>query len=180
MHDKPNNEKFINKIEKAQYNEALAITGAIRGTSWEKIYGQLGLESLKFRRWSRKLACFYKIQFRGLPKYLLQLITTNNHSYIFRKPLNTPHYYTFYILHYYTFRNSFFPNVINEWNKLDDEIKGATPFFLFKTSLLKMSRPHANSTYRIRNPVGIRLPRIYDLANVTSMNINLDIILLIV
>ena len=29
----PNNEKFINKIEKAQYDAALAITGAIRGTS---------------------------------------------------------------------------------------------------------------------------------------------------
>ena len=34
----PNNEKFINKIEKAQYDAALAITGAIRGTSWQKLY----------------------------------------------------------------------------------------------------------------------------------------------
>ena len=28
---------------------------------------------------------------------------------------------------------------------------------LFKASLLKMGRPYANSTYRIHNPVGIRL-----------------------
>ena len=48
MHDKPNNET-INKIEKAQYDAALAITGAVRGKSWEKLYAELGLESHKFR-----------------------------------------------------------------------------------------------------------------------------------
>ena len=53
------------KIEKAQYDVALAITGAIRGTSWEKLFAELGIESLKFRRWFRKLACFYEIQSTG-------------------------------------------------------------------------------------------------------------------
>ena len=72
VYDKPDNETFINKIEKAQYDAALAVTGAIRGTSREKLYAELGIESLKFRRWFRKLACFYKIQSTGLPKYLLQ------------------------------------------------------------------------------------------------------------
>ena len=56
-----------------------------------------------------------------------------------------------------TFKNSFFPNVINEWNKLDEKIKGAPSFSLFKALLLKVGRPHANSTYRIHNPAGIRL-----------------------
>ena len=55
-----------------------------------------------------------------------------------------------------TFKNSFFPNVINEWNKLDEKIKDAPSFSLFKTSLLKVGRPHANFTYRIHNPVGTR------------------------
>ena len=49
MHDKPNNETIINKTEKTQNDAALAITGAVRGTSWEKLYAELGLESLKFR-----------------------------------------------------------------------------------------------------------------------------------
>ena len=39
----------------------MAITVAIRGTSKEKIYQELGLESLQLRRWYRKLAVFYKI-----------------------------------------------------------------------------------------------------------------------
>ena len=68
MYDKPNNEIFINKIAKAQYDAALAITGTIRGTSWEKLYAERGLESLKFRQCFRKLTCFYKIQSTGLPK----------------------------------------------------------------------------------------------------------------
>ena len=48
---------FQKKLESIQYNAALAITGAIRGTSREKIYSELGLESLQDRRWYRKL-CF--------------------------------------------------------------------------------------------------------------------------
>ena len=96
---------------------------------------------------------FLKIQSTGLPKCLIVLISSNNRSYTLRKPLNIPHYY----YRTDTFKNSFFPNVINERNKLDEKIKGATSFSLFKTSLLKMDRPHANSTCRIHNPAGTRL-----------------------
>ena len=50
IYDQPNNESFCSKIERIQCNAALAITGAIRGTSQTKLYNELGLESLKFRR----------------------------------------------------------------------------------------------------------------------------------
>ena len=53
IYDQPNNESFCSKIERIQYNAPLAITGAIRGTSQTKLYNELGLESLKFRRWFR-------------------------------------------------------------------------------------------------------------------------------
>ena len=45
------NESFCEKIESVQYKAALAVTGAIRGTSRDKIYQELGLESLKSWRW---------------------------------------------------------------------------------------------------------------------------------
>ena len=45
------NESFHAKLESLQYNATLAITGAIKGSSTEKIYEELGLESLKSRRW---------------------------------------------------------------------------------------------------------------------------------
>ena len=66
IYDQPNNESFCNLIEKVQYNAALAITGAIKGTSQLKIYNELGIESLKFRRWFRRLCVFLKLK---LPKF---------------------------------------------------------------------------------------------------------------
>ena len=77
MYEKLNNEAFSKKIQKAQYDAELPIIGAVRRTSWEKLYAELGLESLIFGGWFRELACFHKIQSTGLPKYL---IPTNNHS----------------------------------------------------------------------------------------------------
>ena len=37
IYDKPRNEQFINTLESIQYNATLAITGAIKGASKEKI-----------------------------------------------------------------------------------------------------------------------------------------------
>ena len=67
IYDEPNNESFCNLIERIQYNAALAITGAIKGTSQHKIYKELGLESLKFRRWFKQLCIFYKIKTTQIP-----------------------------------------------------------------------------------------------------------------
>ena len=55
------NISFHHKLESIQYNACLAITGAIRGTSKEKLYQELGLESLQLRRWYRELGMFYRI-----------------------------------------------------------------------------------------------------------------------
>ena len=109
----------------------------------------LALNLLNLGDGSGKWLVFIKFSLQDL----LQLIPTNNHSYTLKKPLHIPHYYC----RTDTFKNSFFPNAMNEWNKLDEKIKGATSFSFFKASLLKVGCPHANSTNRIHNPVGIRL-----------------------
>ena len=44
--DKPNKMNICNKIESLQYNAALAITSAIRGSSKGKLYQELGFEYL--------------------------------------------------------------------------------------------------------------------------------------
>ena len=44
IYDQPHNEGFCDNLEKIQYNAALAITGAIKGTAKLKIYEELGLE----------------------------------------------------------------------------------------------------------------------------------------
>ena len=61
IYDRAYNSSFHQNIESIQYNAALAITGAIRGTSKEKIYQELGFESLQQRCWYRKLCCLFKI-----------------------------------------------------------------------------------------------------------------------
>ena len=50
IYGQPNNNAFCKKIESIQYNAALAITGAIRGSSKEKLYQELGLEYLSSRK----------------------------------------------------------------------------------------------------------------------------------
>ena len=57
-----------------QYNASLAITGAIRGTSKEMPYQELGFESLQHGRWFRKLWTFYKIFKNQSPGYLYELL----------------------------------------------------------------------------------------------------------
>ena len=76
-----NNESFCTKIEHIQYNGALATTGAIKGTSQTKLYKELGLESLKFRRWFRRLCTFFKIKISDEPEYVVNLIPTGQDSY---------------------------------------------------------------------------------------------------
>ena len=51
IYDQLQNESFCEKLESAQYKAALAITGVTQGTSREKIHQELGLESLKSRRY---------------------------------------------------------------------------------------------------------------------------------
>ena len=58
------------KQKKIQYQACLVITGAIQGTSREKIYDELDLHSLAKRRWRSKLIFFYKTVNHLLPDYL--------------------------------------------------------------------------------------------------------------
>ena len=60
IYDQAYNVSFHQKIDSIQYNAALVITGAISGTSREKLYHELGFESLVSRRWCQKLGFFYK------------------------------------------------------------------------------------------------------------------------
>ena len=50
LYDQAYNMSFHHKLESIQYNTCLAITGAIRGTSKEKLYQESGLELLPLRR----------------------------------------------------------------------------------------------------------------------------------
>ena len=59
VYDRAYSSSFYQNIESIQYNAALAIAGAIRGTSKEKVYQELRFESLQQRCWYRKLCCLF-------------------------------------------------------------------------------------------------------------------------
>ena len=67
---------------------ALAITGAIRGTSEEKLYQELDFESLKDTRCLRWLYYLYKIVSAKQPPYLYDIIppfqrSSRNKGYVY-------------------------------------------------------------------------------------------------
>ena len=78
IYDWPNNSVFVQKLESIQYNACLAITGCFRGTSQEKLYSELGLESLADRRFCRRLVLFFKILNGLAPEYLLNYLPAQN------------------------------------------------------------------------------------------------------
>ena len=154
IYDFPGNATFTQKLESVQYNACLAITGCIRGTSREKLYSELGIESLSDRRFSRRLFFFYKI-FHGLaPRYLFNYLPPQNdglRDVRSRLPI--------YPLHARTerFRNSFFPYCISQWNTLDSRIRDLPSISSFKRAIYDFVRPKPVSTFRLNNRPGVVL-----------------------
>ena len=144
---------ICNKIKSLQYNAALAVAGAIRGSSKEKLYQELGFEYLSSRRWLRKLCLFYKIVVNKSPNYLYNYVSTVNQSYQTRSGDKFLHMCcrTEY------FANSFFPYTIKEWNYLSPEIRKSVSHEVFKNSLLKFIRPSPNSLFNVSDSLGIKL-----------------------
>ena len=80
IYDHPLIEFLSNRVESVQYKAALAmeplnhtragVTGAIQGSSREKLYQELSLEHLHQRRWMRRLCLFYKVFHNKVPKYI--------------------------------------------------------------------------------------------------------------
>ena len=102
IYDQAYNLSFHQKLESIQYDAAFALTRAIRGSSREKLYQEVGLESLQLGRWYRKLCCFYKIYNKQAPGYLTKLIPTRNEAYQTRHFANIPSL---------SFKHNFFKNI---------------------------------------------------------------------
>ena len=139
IYDQPNNNSFCDMIERVQYNAALAITGAIKGTSHLKLYKEHGFESLKFRRSFRRPCFLYQLQTTQLPKFQYYLIPKESCTYKTRNHDKIERYYCRTDL----FKYSCFPYTIVEWNKLDVIVTNAKSFLFFKNLIqFVKSMPH--------------------------------------
>ena len=72
---------FCEKLEPTQYKAVGAITGTIQSTSREKIFQELGHESVKSRRWFGRLCCMFKIMKNEAPSFLVILIPRREQTF---------------------------------------------------------------------------------------------------
>ena len=152
IYDQPQNESFCEKLESVQYKAAVTITGAIQGTSQEKIYLELGLESLKNRRWYKRLCCMFKVMNEEAPKYLTNLIPKGQQTTVTRNS-NIP---TFHCITD-CFKYSFFPSTLKDWFNLDASIGNSESIAIFKSRLLSLIHPSQSNVYNIFDPIGLKL-----------------------
>ena len=140
IYDQPNNESLNQKIERIQYTHG-------------KLCDKLCFESLKFRRWFRKLCTFYKIKTTGVPECLFDLILETNYLCNTRSSENVTTLYSRTDVYKY----SFFPYTTFEWNKQDKNIQQSKTIMSFRNSLLKTGQPTPKPVYIIHNPTGLKL-----------------------
>ena len=152
IYDQPHNASFCSKIESVQYNAALAITGAIKGTSRNRLYHELGLESLSDRRRYRRLVYFFNIVNFNSPKYLSDLLPEKQRS---RNPQRAELFTETFSRTKYI-GGTFFPFCINEWNKLGSDLRNSASVSIFKNALLKLYRPNDRPIFNILDPIGLK------------------------
>ena len=130
---------LMDMLESIQYQAGLISTGCWRNTSREKLYKELGWESLSDRRNFRRLLTYHKILSHNAPAYLNQYV------------LNTaPHGSTD------RYNRTFFPYCFSKWDALDPELK-CLDFNKFKSHFLSAIRPAKGNTFGINDRYGLKL-----------------------
>ena len=140
-------------IERVQYQAALTITGSWKGTSINKIYEELGWESLSDRRWFHRLVQFFKIPNGFTPAYLKTPVPSpRNHLYGIRNEndLHSIKCRTNSYLH------SFYPHTVKIWNDIGPALRQAPSLIIIKSNTLKLIRPEKKKVFNIHDPKGMK------------------------
>ena len=156
IYGNPGKEIFESKLERVQYNACLVITGAIRGTSRDSIYAELGLELLSTRRWYRKLLSFNKIVHGLSQTYLTAYINFSGerpHSTksSTQKHLQEPMCRT------KIFQSSFFHYCMKIWNGLDSDLENIDSYKAVKRKLSPFIKINSNSIFSAHDVYGVKV-----------------------
>ena len=121
-------------MEAIHTEAARIIVGATKLCSIEKLFTDLGWETLQSRRNKHKLVLLYKILHGLAPDYLSELVpplVQETTTYNLRNSDNVQNYRA----HFNLFLNSFFPSSIRAWNDLPHDIRNAPSVASFKYKL---------------------------------------------
>ena len=138
-------------VEKTQYQAALAVTGAWQGTSRNKIYEELGWESLSDRRMCKRVLQVHKILSEETPVYLREKLPPNRNVIV-----NLPNIFHEPKCRTDRYKNSFFPNAISHWNNIICSFQNLPSFEGLKRHILSLIRPPPKETYDVFNPSLLR------------------------
>ena len=144
---------LMNTVERIQYHAALSITGAWQGTNLDKIYEELGWESLTNRRHYRRLIQFYKIQNNLVPSYLKEPIPVARE---FMRTLRTQFILSEIKFNTDSYRDSFYPDSIRSWNRLGNEFRNSPTLKSFKSKMIALYRPPIRSIFDIHDTEGVK------------------------
>ena len=140
-------------LESLQYQAGLAVTGAWKGSSTLKIYDELGWESLDHRRHFRRITQIFKIMNGQTPQYLVDPVPVPRRHLFGRHPTNDLYEFS---CRTQRFRNSFYPDSVICWNKLNPDIRKIDTLKKFKESILKEIKPLPKSIFNLHDPNGVK------------------------
>ena len=171
VYEYPGSASFMQKLESVHYNASSAITGSFRGTSRDKLYSELGLESLADRWFYRRLVAFYETVNKKAPQYLIDYLPTQDLASINLRKIPA-----IYPLDARTerYRNYFFSYCISQWNNLNSRIKNLPSIATFKRVILIL---YALTLHHISRQIGswVSYPLLgWGLTLVIYVKINLD------
>ena len=131
IYDGAYNETIHQKLEPIQYNARLTYRELLEDRQ-EKTLQELDLESLKRRRWYRKLCLFYEIFKEDKSFYLFNLIPTKNLYYNSRNTNKITLWHTKHNL----FKTSFLPPalLLNEKRQTLPNLKNPASLSVFKSN----------------------------------------------
>ena len=144
---------FTKKLEQVQYSAALAVSGAWKGTSGQRILQELGWETLYQRRWYRRLCHFFNLRQSMSPAYLFNEIPSER-EVPYR--LRSSRSYAQPVSRTVRFSNTYFQSAPFEWNLLEEDTRNSVSIGEFKRKLLIQIRPPCRSVYNVHNVTGIR------------------------
>ena len=114
-----------------QYQAAIVITREIQGTSRDRLYQEIGLESLADRTWSRKIFFFRKIANGLLPSYLQSYLNHYNDGKYQTMPACQSKMKTL-PGRTKAFNSSFYPSCVKEWCALSEDIRNIASVSKFR------------------------------------------------
>ena len=101
----------------------------------------------------RRLCIFYNVVSTKLPAYICDIISPVRQSQRLSNTFNSLSLSLSLSLSCRTeyFKNSFFPCVIGEWNKLNPAVRRSGSYNIFRKSILNFIRPSASKVYNIND-----------------------------